>query len=56
MVVLLGLDLAADLSFLVGLSLFLFSAILDSFLIWGFVSGKRGLVSLGLRLRSHFSL
>ena len=42
-VVLLGLDLAAVLSFLVGLSLFLFSAILYSFLIWGLVLGRGGL-------------
>ena len=43
MVVLPEFGLATALSFLVGLNLFLFSAVLDSFLIWGLVSGRGGL-------------
>ena len=38
-----GLGLATALNFLAGLSLFLFSVILDSFLTWGLVSGRGGL-------------
>ena len=43
MVVLPELGLATALNFLIGLSLFLFPVILDSFLTWGLVSGRRGL-------------
>ena len=46
MVVLPGLDLATALNFLAGLSLFLFSVILDSFLTWGLVSERGGLTWL----------
>ena len=43
MVVLPGLGQVTALSSLVGLSIFLFSAILDTFLIWGLVLGRGGL-------------